>query len=975
MSPRRTRRGTIRETNNDSSVIDTSIKSTSSRRTTRRANKSQKVVDTDSDTQMEANSAAVDSSTAQNVTTVSTRKRRKTTIEASKTQDSFLSATLDESKTKNRSIKKPVRTPAASMRRTRTNKSQVEDIQLLMTGDEDSIVKNSEKNKKANSNSIEDLISGDEDEIPKKKSKIIKSKSSLLQKVTSKISKNSKKKQSSSDSSDSNVAADVTPKSSPLKLVLSPHRSSKTPKKSPMNPNSPKSHVQDVIKMLSVPRKLQILDSPASVSSDNSRVPRKLQLLDSPASISSDNSSISSDLNYKNSRRKSSILKEETNKNESSKLEGSHRRNLKFETSKVRTIRSKSPMITAIKKMIEENKSNKSNSSSPVSIVDCKTSNYPLVFEGTTKKSPTKVSFKDVPEVRLSPRVKLSKCVFLDQKSQLSKKSPKSDTLSSLNDNSDSLVTRSHTKKKNVLSNSTSKIETVSSSRNSLDSLTNTKKRLNNSLTKPRESRSLSFISGKMPKIFLNLGRSRKTPVKNSSLSSSKNQKIKSSSKNVLKEGNDSKKNSLIDSLLSSDSAVSPRVTLERLSQEEVNKYLNLKKTNLVNDTPAHLLEKKLLSLKPSNTSTPRDRVKRTLDTSSTKTKTKTNSLSVFGKSLKPKALKKLSPQKKPNDEPRLLEDESEPEYHDNSLINVSDIFDLDNSKKNNTFEVDDVDSKLPSLEKSKKNNTYELNEPKTPALKKKTNDGDQESKKNFKVHFDSTAFKTPSRKPTSISRVSTPGNVLHQKNTPSQIKTPINSHSNSSQLRRVNSVSASDKKTPISKGVRRSSSMSDVKSRKSTHEAQMASVNRLSRPKVIAAEKKLAPKSLIARRIPNFSEIHSKNFQKMESVVDMKKRVEERHTNLTANVPLSAKKVKPNQISSESKLKPAANDAVNGAIYTRFGFNKVRKNEAVDIISKKKGTSADSREKQRENTRSVLKGVRLNRRFEFQMKARSKNT
>lgn len=48
--------------------------------------------------------------------------------------------------------------------------------------------------------------------------------------------------------------------------------------------------------------------------------------------------------------------------------------------------------------------------------------------------------------------------------------------------------------------------------------------------------------------------------------------------------------------------------------------------------------------------------------------------------------------------------------------------------------------------------------------------------------------------------------------------------------------------------------------------------------------------KTPVNRKIPNFAEIHQKRFAKMESLVDLKKRVEKRHVVMNAG---SAKKGK----------------------------------------------------------------------------------
>lgn len=50
----------------------------------------------------------------------------------------------------------------------------------------------------------------------------------------------------------------VTPKSTPIKLSLTPHRSTKTPKKSPVSLSSPKTHSVSVSRLLKTPRKLSL---------------------------------------------------------------------------------------------------------------------------------------------------------------------------------------------------------------------------------------------------------------------------------------------------------------------------------------------------------------------------------------------------------------------------------------------------------------------------------------------------------------------------------------------------------------------------------------------------------------------------------------------------------------------------------------------------------------------------------------------
>ncbi|EFN61190.1 hypothetical protein EAG_12749 [Camponotus floridanus] len=127
--------------------------------------------------------------------------------------------------------------------------------------------------------------------------------------------------------------------------------------------------------------------------------------------------------------------------------------------------------------------------------------------------------------------------------------------------------------------------------------------------------------------------------------------------------------------------------------------------------------------------------------------------------------------------------------------------------------------------------------------------------------------------------------------------------------------------------------------------------------------EKKSAKKSS-TKKVPNFGKIHEQMFAKSESLVDAKKRLEARHLAFTA------KKVFPKINAKKEEKRPLPTDTKDGT-HNRFGF-KLRKNEATHVILKKQPTF--SREKQQLETRMTLKGIRTNRRFELQMKARNLN-
>ncbi|XP_012530632.1 uncharacterized protein LOC105833437 isoform X2 [Monomorium pharaonis] len=126
--------------------------------------------------------------------------------------------------------------------------------------------------------------------------------------------------------------------------------------------------------------------------------------------------------------------------------------------------------------------------------------------------------------------------------------------------------------------------------------------------------------------------------------------------------------------------------------------------------------------------------------------------------------------------------------------------------------------------------------------------------------------------------------------------------------------------------------------------------------------ENKSDKKSSMKKKIPNFGKIHEQMFAKSESLVDAKKRLEARHLAFTTNKTISKVNVK-----TEGK-KPLPTDTKDG-IHNRFGY-RLKKPEATHLVLKKQ--TVFSREKQKHETRMMLQGVRTNRRFELQMKARN---
>ncbi|XP_011504720.1 PREDICTED: serine/arginine repetitive matrix protein 2-like [Ceratosolen solmsi marchali] len=447
-------------------------------------------------------------------------------------------------------------------------------------------------------------------------------------------------------------------------------------------------------------------------------------------------------------------------------------------------------------------------------------------------------------------------------------------------------------------------------------------------------------------------------------------------------------------------------------SLSSINDRSVLENSSLNQDSSIESLKKINSNSKTTNTLTPKQKIKRLLSLSSDKKilRQLSSSIVLNGSSTpKPKAVKRLNNQSNIKIHQPLIEDQSEPSSNETSLINMSDVFDLDGSEKDITFEINKTNlDKRKSLQdvnvfqKSSKNNTFEIikdtsSETKVKSIKDDTYEletsqiglemesdkkilneininEESESKKSCRVHFANSNLQIQAN---AINRIGTPGHAIQQNKISTSIsKTPTRkSFINKIDHRKsVGSASKLQVKTPMNTPLnkRLSNSLSNTKSKKSIHEAQIASVNRLSRPKpIINSEKKLGTKTPVTRKIPNFADIHQKNFEKMESLIDLKKRIEKRH--LTINTATSsAKKILATKYQNGSnKLAPL--DSTNG-IYNKFGF-KLRKNDAVSMISRKQAGIVESREQKREDARNILKGVRMNRRFELQMKSRIKNS
>ncbi|XP_017879478.1 uncharacterized protein LOC108624591 isoform X2 [Ceratina calcarata] len=266
--------------------------------------------------------------------------------------------------------------------------------------------------------------------------------------------------------------------------------------------------------------------------------------------------------------------------------------------------------------------------------------------------------------------------------------------------------------------------------------------------------------------------------------------------------------------------------------------------------------------------------------------------------------------------------------------------------------------------EQEAKNDTYELLEPKTPRLRKAMNE--KEDVKNQILQCDIKG------KTARQSMVKKKGNV--------QFTSPLlqyKSRNRSVQNKRNDSLKISPKNSRIniSKSVTAIS-----RSNNSMHGKISVANNSLvssrlrkssSFPNATASSpfpsiKTPDPKSSGKKTMPNFAEIHKKMFAKSESIIDAKKRVQDRHTALTRleNGDATGIKTVANKL---PKVNQSSSGTKNG--FTRFGF-KLRKPEATACILK---TKTPNPRRSTEQNRAILKGVRTNRRFELQMKMRNK--
>ncbi|XP_015120268.1 serine/arginine repetitive matrix protein 1 [Diachasma alloeum] len=348
-----------------------------------------------------------------------------------------------------------------------------------------------------------------------------------------------------------------------------------------------------------------------------------------------------------------------------------------------------------------------------------------------------------------------------------------------------------------------------------------------------------------------------------------------------------------------------------------------------------------------------------------------------------------------------LLEDESNPMVSGDDSFGISGIKPAEDDgeeggdreatrsiHKDSTYEL--AEPKTPNLRRRGNlgDGTYELDEPKTPGLlkssRKRSLEGGEspgESKRVCRVRFASPGGATPKKSPKVVmrSRSATPSSKLLKKRSPQGVGT-LRRRSNSLSTLMKSPRSVLKPSGPDASG-------------KWSQKAQNESVTRLSKPRLSislndADKKKKGTSS--AKKVPNFAQIHQKKFEKMESLVDAKRRIEVRHNALTSS---NIGNIKGQEVTTSGKPKeeeevvkarimtePKAGfnrfgfriqnqaGAKKNEGYNRFGF-KVRKEEATKIVSR---PNAAKLEERKEVKRMALKGVRTNKRFELLMKSRN---
>lgn len=658
------------------------------------------------------------------------------------------------------------------------------------------------------------------------------------------------------DAKDSSI--NVTPKSTPPKLSLTPHRSKKTPKKSPISLGSPKTHSITVPRLFKSPRKLSLLtQSEENLNKSDESQNEKLEKTKKDKLHNSSKSHKRLTPPVAQSKRRKSGIDLKTIVRKFSKSPKIVLRSPKSKKSKSRKLKLLSPS-----QKVRQNSLRTSNISSDISTTPD--------FDAAQSKIRTKKSRK---EKNLSK----ANCGLIKTQTISQEKDMLTEPIVLLKRLSPERIQNMLTITNKIQS------ETSLTTRSPLINTRNSYKVLTTSVG--------SDIS---------VNRNSNTQLQNSNVKKLTNRVSPRIKYNTLTQGKDRSSVPLISS--------TPR-------EEKIS--LNM---NLTFNTPiVNINEDNIFSIKSQR-------------------KNQSNVSNVMDKNT-------------------TIENISKSSLFENYISDASQ-FHISNVTKQDTTYEKDSSTTPEKKQENEKRNTYELEQPQTLSLrqmiKKRTStDANLSSKENLKktkVHFADEKFDAKNVNK-SINNLSG-SNISHNVNM--QNNNIVNSAHKS---RKVETPKFNQNSLALPFKTRSSPRTNIVTPRIQLNKSQVT-------PKPFTLMENKSEKKSSTKKVPNFGKIHEQMFAKSESLVDAKKRLQARH------LAFSTKKILSKIGTKKEEKKPLPTDTKDGT-HNRFGF-KLRKNEATHVILKKQITF--SRQKQQQETRMTLKGVRMNRRFELQMKARNLN-
>ncbi|EZA59002.1 hypothetical protein DMN91_011305 [Ooceraea biroi] len=654
----------------------------------------------------------------------------------------------------------------------------------------------------------------------------------------------------------------VTPKSTPPKLSLTPHRSKKTPKKSPISLGSPKTHTKAVPRLFKSPRKLSLssisglenTDKPSSGKTRKKTSSKSKKNSSGELSPSDKDSSVSPV--EKSKRKKSSLNPKPTVRRFSNQSKRALKPQKTKKSSSPSKLRLSSPHV-------DKDASKMSSPNTTRSLDDARSSRTST----PSARNRTLLAIKR----RLNPKLRLPQMTASQIKHVLAGPVVLVEKLPSENIRSTSTISRT---------------------------TSNTSIKVKSPLTERRNSsKKLTPIITKSPgKLNVFADRNSGSKLKPSRAGGSTDRLSPRNKENTLTQKKE-------------------RSSIPLMSSTPREEKIPLMDMNLTSATP-------ILSL--TNVS---------FNTRSSRSNTRLSDIM---------------------DKSTIIANISRPSLMGRSVNGASRSY-----LSNDTIQQTAYETATPLKEdKNKKDNTYELEQSRTVNLqrmirKRSSTDANLTPKmdnKKTKVCFVNGTSDTNSAGK-SIKWTASRSSVS-QNNTRSSIT------SSAHKLRQMEIPKF--RRSPLVSALKRKSSLLKSESTPTTRLNMTQNT-----PKTFGSVLKKSEKKSSVKKKPDFAKIHERMFARSESLVDAKKRLESRHMAVFGN------KAAPKADESKKEEKKPLPSDTNDGTHNRFGF-KLRKTEAVKIMSKKQPSL--SRQKQQQKARMVLKGVRTNRRFELQMKSRNLN-